>query len=112
MGKTLVSQCAHRPFRAYMFKKTAAPPNKAAAPTAPVCFGAQLPELDPLPPLPLLLLDEALAMALDLTLLMLEVAITDDGAVTPLVNGTLLTLVASAKPTSVLALVSGVWLAF
>ena len=84
----------------YMFMITAAPPKRAAAPTAPVFIGMAIPldlldpaeaPLPPLPPLAPPALVEALAAD--------GVAIAEDGTGTPLVKGTLVAELAPAKAT-------------
>jgi len=72
----------------YMFIITAAPPKRAATPTAPVFMGMAIPllvELEPAPEAP-----APLAVAV-------ELAIAKDGVGMPLVNGTLEALLAPEK---------------
>ena len=70
-----------------MFIITAAPPKRAATPTAPVFMGMAIPLMLELAPAP-----EALALAVAVGL-----AIAEDGVGMPLVNGTLEALLAPEK---------------
>jgi hypothetical protein len=75
----------------YMFIITAAPPKRAATPTAPVFMGIAIPLLLELVPAP-----EALAPPVPLAVAV-GLAIAEDGVGIPLVNGTLEALLAPEK---------------
>jgi hypothetical protein len=75
----------------YMFIITAAPPKRAATPTAPVFMGMAIPVALELVPAP-----EALAPPAPLAVAV-EVAIAEDGVGIPLVKGTLEALLAPEK---------------